>query len=182
MKRAQTTDEALRPEAARPTTTARAAKRAAAETRPGLGREAHEAQGTNATCALHAGAPTSARRLRPRRRLREQAAKITDQREGEACVSENVTYVRGASKTMAAQRPHLSATSLKLDPGTGLAPPREVSRAAWGGGRMITPTRSARPVTDQGQLCISSVLGHARLDPINTPRDRDINHQPPPWP
>jgi len=40
---------------------------------------------------------------------------------------------------MAAQRPHLSATSLKLDPGTGLAPPREVSRAAWGGGRMITP-------------------------------------------
>ena len=26
---------------------------------------------------------------------------------------------------MAAQRPHLSATSLKLDPGTGLAAPRE---------------------------------------------------------
>ena len=76
---------------------------------------------------------------------------------------------------MAAQRPHLSATSLKLAPGTGLAAPREVSRAAWGGGRMIKPTRSARPVTDQGQLCISSVLGHARLDPMNEPRDRDSN-------
>ena len=36
-------------------------------------------------------------------------------------MSENVTYVRGALKTMAAKRPHLSATSLKLDPGTGLA-------------------------------------------------------------
>ena len=125
MKRAQTTDEALRPEAARPTTTARAAKRAADETRPGLGRAAHEAHRTNATCALHDGAPTSARRLRPRRRLQETTAKATDQREGEACVSENVTYVRGASKTTAAQRPHLSATSLKLDPGTGLAGPRE---------------------------------------------------------
>ena len=66
-------------------------------------------------------------------------------------------------------------TSLTLDPGAGLATPREVSRTAWGGGRMIKPTRSARPVTDQGQLCISSVLGHARLDPINAPRDRDIN-------
>ena len=98
---------------------ARAAKRATDETRPGLGRAAHETHGTNAICALHDGAPTSARRLRPRRRLRQQAAKTTDQREGEACVSENVTYVRGASKTMAAQRPHLSATSLKLDPGAG---------------------------------------------------------------
>ena len=68
----------------------------------------------------------------------------------------NVTYVRGASKRTAAQRPHLSATSLKLDPGAGLASPRDVSRAAWGGGRMIKPTRSARPVTDQGQLCISA--------------------------
>ena len=91
-----TTEEALRPEAARPTTTARAAKRAADETRPGLGREAHEAHRTNATCALHDGAPTSARRLRPRRRLRRPTAKTNRQREVEACVSENVTYVRGA--------------------------------------------------------------------------------------
>ncbi len=74
------------------------------------------------------------------------------------------------------QRPrsgHLSATSLKLDPGAGLAPPHEVSRAAWGGGRMIKPTRPARPVTDQGQLCIRPVLGQAGLDLINEPRERD---------
>jgi len=50
----------------------------------------------------------------------------------------------------------LAAMRLKLDPGAGLAAPRDVSRAAWGGGRMIKPTRSARPVTDQGQLCISA--------------------------
>ncbi len=64
----------------------------------------------------------------------------------------NVTYVRGALKTTAAQRPHLSATSLKLDPGAGLAPPRDVSRAARGGGRPLAaiqrlparPQRSSR--------------------------------------
>lgn len=55
--------------------------------------EPHE---TDATCALHDGAPTRARRLRPRRRLRRPTARTNRQREGEACVSENVTYVGDA--------------------------------------------------------------------------------------
>ena len=96
VKRAQTTEKALRPEAARPTTTARAAKRAADETRPGLGREAHEAHRTNATCALHDGAPTSARREAATAAAPRTSRENHGPREGEACVSENVTYVRGA--------------------------------------------------------------------------------------
>ena len=94
----------------------------------------------------------------------------------------NVTYVRGASTTMAAQRPHLSATRLKLDPGTGLAQPRDVSRAAWGGGRIVKPTRSARPVTDQGQLCISARLSDTHAStPSTDPATATSNHRPPPW-
>ena len=65
MKRAQTTEEALWPEAARPTTTARAAKRAADETQPtGSGAQRPEAARTNATYALNDGALPAARRLR----------------------------------------------------------------------------------------------------------------------
>lgn len=64
---------------------------------------------------------------------------------------------------------------LEAGPGHGPCPNHARFRAPPGAaGEEIKPTRSARPVTDQGQLCISSVLGHARLDPINGPRDRDI--------
>lgn len=72
---------------------------------------------------------------------------------------------------------------LEAGPGRGPCPPRDVSRAAWGGGRMIKPSRSARPVTDRGQLCIS-----ARSRTRTTrPHQRDLataasTHRPPPWP
>ncbi len=69
VKRAQTNKEALRPEAARPNTTARAAKRTADETRPTGSARSDEAAQTNATCALHDGAtPNRAAASVPRRR------------------------------------------------------------------------------------------------------------------
>ena len=62
-----------------------------------------------------------------------------------------------------------AATSLTLDPGTGLAPPRDFSRDAWGGGRKLKPLRSARPVTDRASFTEDPFSDHARLDLINAP-------------
>jgi len=116
--------------------TARAAKAGHRRTRPAGGRAAHGRRQAKPICALHDGAPPTARRLRPRRRPPS-------------------TTRENRQTTRRSRRAPPCATSLKADPGTGLATPRDVSRAAWGGGRRIEPTRSARPVTDQGQLCIS---------------------------
>jgi len=60
-------------------------------------------------------------------------------------------------------RLHLTATSLKADPGAGLATTRDVSRAARGGGRMIKSPRPARPVTDQSRN-VSTRVRHRGLE------------------
>ena len=69
---------------------------------------------------------------------------------------------------------HRMRDELEAGAGTGLArSTRPFARRQRRRAKTKT-TKPARPVTDQRQLCISSVLGHARLDPINTPRDRVI--------
>ena len=98
VKRARTNEEALRPEAARPTTTARAAQRAADERDKGSVRSAEAAQNQRDPARFMTAPQQPRGACRPRRRLRETTAKTNSQRGVEACVSEQRDLCRRRPK------------------------------------------------------------------------------------
>ena len=114
--------------------------------------------------------------------LHQPSANTNRQRVVETGVSEQRDLCRRSLKDTA-RRANLSATTLKLAPGAGLAPPRDVSRDAWGGGRTSNHRDCKardRSATALHKCMFSDTPASTSINATSRPRLQRIG--PPPWP